>query len=201
MRPWLATLSAISTGQRWPAYGIDFGITSDSRTLLVEVNPAYALGCFGLKEVPYSEMLEAWWLEQTTSRVGPVLPSSARSGFPGAARWRPKALLAGASGGRVPSGEEFGSSASPCSLVARFRQDPESVYNTWFRESLERLKAFRGIRRQVMEVVRTINEWTLSNDFKGSPLETVLASITEQKQVCARAAHPFYGKPKLPIPA
>ncbi|MBI2807805.1 MAG: hypothetical protein HYX68_22720 [Planctomycetes bacterium] len=85
-------------------------------------------------------------------------------------------------------------------IVTRFRQDPESVYNTWFRESPERLKAFRSIRRGVMEVVRTINEGAFGNDFKGSPLETVLASITEQKQVFEGAAHPFYWKPKLRIP-
>ena len=85
-------------------------------------------------------------------------------------------------------------------IVAQFKQDPESVYNTWFRESPERLKAFRSIRRGVMEVVRTINEGTFGNDFKGSPLETVLASITEQKQVFEGAAHPFYWKPKLRIP-
>lgn len=85
-------------------------------------------------------------------------------------------------------------------IVARFREDPESVYNTWFRESPARLKAFRGIRRGVMELVRTIHEGTFGNDFKGSPLETVLASITEQKQVFEGAAHPFYWKPKLRIP-
>ena len=84
--------------------------------------------------------------------------------------------------------------------VAKFKQDPESVYNTWFRESPERLKAFRSIRRGVMEVVRTINDGTFGNDFKGSPLETVLTSITEQKQVFEGAAHPFYWKPKLRIP-
>ena len=34
-------------------------------------------------------------------------------------------------------------------IVAKFKQDPESVYNTWFRESPERLKAFRSIRRGI----------------------------------------------------
>ena len=56
-------------------------------------------------------------------------------------------------------------------------------HNTWFVNSPERLKAFRAIRRGVMEVVGTIREGTFVNDFKGSPLETVLDSITEQKQV------------------
>jgi type II restriction enzyme len=92
------------------------------------------------------------------------------------------------------AGEELGA------VVARFRQDPESVYNTWFIRSPERLKAFRSIRRGVTEVVRAVREGTFGNDFKGSPLETVLASITEQKQVFDGAAHPFYWKPKLRIP-
>ena len=85
-------------------------------------------------------------------------------------------------------------------VVQRYRNDPESVYNTWFVRSPERLKAFRSIRRGVTEVVRAIREGTFGNDFKGSPLETVLQGITEQKQVFEGAAHPFYWKPKLRIP-
>lgn len=64
------------------AYAIDFGVTADGRTLLVEVNHSYALGSFGLHPDPYSEMLEVWWLEQITPRVlgdchadpGPMIP-------------------------------------------------------------------------------------------------------------------------------
>jgi type II restriction enzyme len=85
-------------------------------------------------------------------------------------------------------------------IVSRYRSDPESVYNTWFVNSPERLKAFRAIRRGVMEVISTIRDGTFGNDFKRSPLETVLDSITEQKQVFEGAAHPFYWKPKLRIP-
>ncbi len=85
-------------------------------------------------------------------------------------------------------------------LVTRFKQDPESVYNIWFRESPARLKAFRSIRRGILEVIHSINQGTFGNDFKGSPLETVLTSITEQKQVFEGAAHAFYWKPKLRIP-
>lgn len=85
-------------------------------------------------------------------------------------------------------------------IVSRYRSDPESVYNTWFVNSPDRLKAFRAIRRGVMDVVRTIRDGTFGNDFKGSPLESVLDSITEQKQVFEGAAHPFYWKPKLRIP-
>ena len=45
------------------AYGMDFGVTTDGRTLLVEVNDAFALGCYGLGAVEYAGMLEARWLE------------------------------------------------------------------------------------------------------------------------------------------
>jgi type II restriction enzyme len=85
-------------------------------------------------------------------------------------------------------------------LVERYKADPESVYNTWFVSSAERLKAFRSIRRGVRDTVEAIAQGTFGNDFKGSPLEVVLAAITEQKQVFAGAAHPFYWKPKLRIP-
>ncbi len=85
-------------------------------------------------------------------------------------------------------------------LISRYKTDPESVYNTWFVDSPARLKAFRSIRRGVMDVVDAVKKGAFGNDFKGSPLETVLGSITEQKQVFEGAAHPFYWKPKLRIP-
>jgi type II restriction enzyme len=85
-------------------------------------------------------------------------------------------------------------------LVDRYKSDPESVYNTWFVSSAERMKAFRSIRRGVKDVVGSIAAGTFGNDFKGSALESVLAAITEQKQVFEGAAHPFYWKPKLRIP-
>lgn len=85
-------------------------------------------------------------------------------------------------------------------LVESYKNDPESVYNTWFVGSAERLKAFRSIRRGVDAVVRDIRSGLFPNDFKGSSLEFVLTCITEQKQVFEGAAHPFYWKPKLRIP-
>lgn len=85
-------------------------------------------------------------------------------------------------------------------LVARYKADPESVYATWFINGAERMKAFRAIRRGVRDTVDSIAAGTFPNDFKGSPLEFVLTAITEQKQVFAGAAHPFYWKPKLRIP-
>ncbi|MEO6288928.1 MAG: hypothetical protein ABIO76_03345, partial [Ginsengibacter sp.] len=64
----------------------------------------------------------------------------------------------------------------------------------------ERLKAFRSIRRGIMQVVDDIKNKRFPNDFKGSSLEFVLTCITEQKQVFEGASHPFYWKPKLRIP-
>jgi len=85
-------------------------------------------------------------------------------------------------------------------LVLRYKSDPESVYNTWFIDNETRMKAFRSIRRGVIDVIEAIKSGTFPNDFKGSPLEFVLTCITEQKQVFEGAAHPFYWKPKLRIP-
>lgn len=85
-------------------------------------------------------------------------------------------------------------------LIARYKTDPESVYNTWFVGGEARMKAFRAIRRGVQGVVSAVAAGTFGNDFKGSPLEVVLTAITEQKQVFEGAAHPFYWKPKLRIP-
>lgn len=48
------------------AYSLDWGVTSDGRTLLVEANDAFALGCYGLEPVLYARMLSARW-EQMTS--------------------------------------------------------------------------------------------------------------------------------------
>lgn len=86
------------------------------------------------------------------------------------------------------------------SLIQKYKGDSESVYNTWFINNEERLKAFRSIRRGVLSVIEDIKSGTFGNDFKGSSLEFVLTCITEQKQVFEGAAHPFYWKPKLRIP-
>ncbi len=85
-------------------------------------------------------------------------------------------------------------------LIAQYKSDPESVYNTWFIGGEARMKAFRAIRRGVRDTVDSIAAGTFGSDFKGSPLEVVLNAITEQKQVFEGAAHPFYWKPKLRIP-
>ena len=81
-------------------------------------------------------------------------------------------------------------------IVKKYKQDPSSVYNTWFIGSEECLKAFRAIRRGVLQVIEDIKTEKFGNDFKSSSLEAVLTAITEQKQVFEGAAHPFYWKPK-----
>ena len=85
-------------------------------------------------------------------------------------------------------------------VAQAYKADPESVYNTWFISSEDRIKAFRSIRRGVATVIDDIKQQRFPNDFKGSSLEFVLACISEQKQVFEGAAHPFYWKPKLRIP-
>jgi type II restriction enzyme len=86
------------------------------------------------------------------------------------------------------------------SIIDKYKDDEETVYNSWFVNNDERLKAFRSIRRGVFEIIREIKEGVFGNDFKGSSLEVVLNCITEQKQVFKGASHPFYWKPKLRIP-
>ena len=85
-------------------------------------------------------------------------------------------------------------------IILQYKDDKQSVYNTWFINNEERLKAFRSIRRGVMQVVDDIKSKRFPNDFKGSSLEFVLTCIAEQKQVFEGASHPFYWKPKLRIP-
>jgi type II restriction enzyme len=85
-------------------------------------------------------------------------------------------------------------------IIQQYKADQQSVFNTWFINNEERLKAFRSIRRGVMQVVDDIKNKKFPNDFKGSSLEFVLTCITEQKQVFEGASHPFYWKPKLRIP-
>lgn len=48
-------------------YAIDFGLTDDGRTLLIEVNDGYALGCYGLFCVDYAKLLSARWAELTST--------------------------------------------------------------------------------------------------------------------------------------
>ena len=84
--------------------------------------------------------------------------------------------------------------------ITKYKSDEESVFNTWFINNDERLKAFRSIRYGVRKVIQEIKAKKFGNDYKDSSLEFVLNCITEQKQVFIGASHAFYWKPKLRIP-
>ena len=84
-------------------------------------------------------------------------------------------------------------------LITRWKDDSLSTFSTWFLWS-ERLKNFRSIRRGIAEVVRDIEAGTFGNAYRGSSLETVVASIAEQRQIFKGADHAFLWKPKLRIP-
>jgi len=85
-------------------------------------------------------------------------------------------------------------------LIEEYIKNPNLVYNNWFLNYNERLKAFGSIKRGVKQVIEDIKNKSFPNDFKGSSLEFVISCITEQKQVFQGASHPFYWKPKLRIP-
>ena len=42
---------------------LDFGVTDDGRTLLIEMNDGLALGCYGLPDEEYAKLLMARWAE------------------------------------------------------------------------------------------------------------------------------------------
>lgn len=44
-------------------YAMDFGVTEDGRTLLVEINDGFALGCYGADPIQYAKLLSARWCE------------------------------------------------------------------------------------------------------------------------------------------
>lgn len=50
------------------AYVLDFGVTSDGETLLVEDNKAYSVGCYGLNPIDYAKFLITRWSELTNSQ-------------------------------------------------------------------------------------------------------------------------------------
>ena len=61
--------SAIKDFSSAPAgYSADFGITRDGRTLLIEINDGYSLGCYGLFYIDYAKLLSARWAELTNTK-------------------------------------------------------------------------------------------------------------------------------------
>ena len=51
----------VTWDERPSASSMDICVTSDGRTLLVECNDAYALGCYGLPDIYYAKMISARW--------------------------------------------------------------------------------------------------------------------------------------------
>ncbi|HEX9997076.1 MAG TPA: ATP-grasp domain-containing protein [Abditibacterium sp.] len=49
------------------ACSMDWGVTNDGRTLLIEVNDAYSLGCYGLQAHIYAPMIADRWFQITGS--------------------------------------------------------------------------------------------------------------------------------------
>lgn len=47
------------------AYSLDFGVTDDGRTLLVEMNDGFSIGCYGLQDELYAKFLMTRWAELT----------------------------------------------------------------------------------------------------------------------------------------
>ncbi len=85
-------------------------------------------------------------------------------------------------------------------LITKYKNNSDLVYQTWFVNNNDRLKAFRSIKKGVIQVVDDIKNGNFPNDIKGSSLEFVLKCITEQKEVFRGAKHPFDWKPKMRIP-
>ncbi len=84
--------------------------------------------------------------------------------------------------------------------IVNYKNNPDFVYQTWFIDNSERLKAFRSIKRGIIQVVDDIRKDNFPNSIKGSSLEFVLKCITEQKEIFKGAKHPFDWKPKMRIP-
>lgn len=84
-------------------------------------------------------------------------------------------------------------------LIVRWKEDPGGTYRSWFLWD-QRIKNFRSIRAGIAQVVREIESGSFGNVYRGSPLETVIHSIAEQRQIFKGADHAFLWKPKLRIP-
>ncbi|MCI2186569.1 MAG: hypothetical protein LKK60_10125 [Bifidobacterium tibiigranuli] len=84
-------------------------------------------------------------------------------------------------------------------LIARWRMDKNSTYQSWFLWP-ERLKNFRSIRRGLRVVIDEIRRDVFGIAYRGSSLQAVVRSIAEQRQIFRGADHAFQWKPKLRIP-
>jgi len=53
-------------------------------------------------------------------------------------------------------------------ILDQYKAEPESVFDTWFINNDDRLRAFRSIRRGVRDVIQNIKVGSFGNDYKGS---------------------------------
>jgi hypothetical protein len=56
-----SSVNAYSEGPM--GYALDFGVTEDGRTVVVEVNDGYAIGAYGLAPIQYANLITARWDE------------------------------------------------------------------------------------------------------------------------------------------
>ena len=61
--------AAVRAYRPYRAYCIDFGVLDDGRTVVVEVNDSFAMGCYGLHPPAYARMIEYRWEELTAPTV------------------------------------------------------------------------------------------------------------------------------------
>lgn len=61
-KPYTVDLAvSLGRGKMPDAYALDFGVTADGSTVLVEANDGFALGNYGLASVVYARFMEARW--------------------------------------------------------------------------------------------------------------------------------------------
>lgn len=84
-------------------------------------------------------------------------------------------------------------------LVKRWKADRDGTYQTWFLWP-KYLKNFRSIRCGIGTVANEIQTRTFGGAYRGFPLETMVPSIAEQRQIFKEMDHAFLWEPKLYIP-
>lgn len=59
-------INAYANNRKRPAaYTLDFGVTADGKTVLIEMNDGFAVGSYGLDDVEYAKFLLARWADLT----------------------------------------------------------------------------------------------------------------------------------------
>ena len=62
-------LSAIDEFKNSPvSYSLDFGVTDDGKTLLVEANDTHSLGNYGLHPFQYARIISSRWAQMTGTK-------------------------------------------------------------------------------------------------------------------------------------